>query len=165
MVKKGFSLLELVIAIFLIAVVIGTVLLLLAANLNIINKANELMIANALVQYSIEEVKNIDFPPIYADMQDRFGKEIENENIVDITQADTDAVFTPSGFTDKFEVRRYNISYFSDGTIVDTDPITKSQDTYNSESFLRKILVYVIRKRDKRLILKTSTFVSRNGLY
>ena len=164
MVKRGFSLLELVIAIFLIAVVIGTVLLLLAANLNIINKANELMIANALVQYSIEEVKNIDFPPVYADRQDRFGKEITSENSVDIENPDPDADFTPPGFADKFEVRRYNISYFSDGTVVDTTP-AKSQDTYNDESFMRKIMVYVIRRKDGKLILKTSTFVSRNGLY
>ena len=50
--KKGFSLLEMIVAIFLVAVVIGTVLLLMASNLNVINKANEIMISNAPVSYT-----------------------------------------------------------------------------------------------------------------
>ncbi|MCM8761964.1 MAG: type II secretion system GspH family protein, partial [Candidatus Omnitrophica bacterium] len=50
---KGFTVLELVVAIFLIAIVIGTVLLIMSANLNIIDKANDILVANALAQYTI----------------------------------------------------------------------------------------------------------------
>jgi len=162
--KKGFSLLEMIVAIFLIAVVIGTVLLLMAANMNVINKANEIMISNALAQYSIEEVKNIEFPPVYSDRQDYFGKEITDEGSIDITNPDPDADFTPPEFADKFEVRRYNISYLSDGTVVDTTP-TKSQETYNNESFLREVIVYVLRKKDDKVITKREIYISRNGLF
>ncbi|MCD6408589.1 prepilin-type N-terminal cleavage/methylation domain-containing protein [bacterium] len=157
MVKRGFSLLELVIAIFLIAVVIGTVLLLLAANLNIINKANELMIANALVQYSIEEVKNIDFPPVYADRQDYFGDEITYDSIVDVSFYSD---WTPKEFKEKFKIIRFVQGYDSSGSL-----IIDFNNTKYDEAMILKIIVYVIRRKDGKLILKTSTFVSRNGLY
>jgi len=162
--KKGFSLLEMIVAIFLMAVVIGTVLLLMASNLNVINKANEIMISNALAQYSIEEVKNIEFPPVYSDRQDYFGKEITDEGSIDITNPDLDADFTPPEFADKFEIRRYNISYLSDGTIVDTNA-TESQQTYNDKSFIRKVIVYVLRKRDNAVISKREIYISRNGMF
>jgi len=143
--KKGFSLLEMIVAIFLMAVVIGTVLLLMASNLNVINKANEIMISNA-------------------DRQDYFGKEITDEGSIDITNPDLDADFTPPEFADKFEIRRYNISYLSDGTIVDTNA-TESQQTYNDKSFIRKVIVYVLRKRDNAVISKREIYISRNGMF
>ena len=155
--KNGFSLLELVVAIFLIAIVIGTVLLLLAGNLNVINKANEIMIANALAQYSIEEVKNIEFPPVYSDRQDYFGDEITYDSIVDVSFYSD---WTPKEFKEKFKIIRFVQGYDSSGSL-----IIDFNNTKYDEAMILKIIVYVIRRKDGKLILKTSTFVSRNGLY
>ena len=158
--KKGFSLLEMIVAIFLIAVVIGTVLLLMAANLNVISKANEIMISNALAQYSIEEVKNIEFPPVYSDRQDYFGDEIGYETEIDLTNPDPDANFTPPEFADKFEVRRYVIGYNSSGNI-----IADFDNTKYDNAMLLKVIVYVLRKKDNKVISKREIFISRNGLF
>ena len=71
--KKGFTILELVIAIFLLAVVIGTALLIMASNLNVIDKSNDIVVANALIQHTVEDIYNIEYPPVYYDRQDDFG--------------------------------------------------------------------------------------------
>jgi len=155
--KSGFSVLELVIAIFLIAVVIGVTLLLIAGNLNIIYKSNELMIATALAQYSMEEVKNIDFPPVYYDRQDYFGDEIQYDSIVDVSYYGD---YTPEDFKDKFRIIRFVQGYDSSGQIIADFDSTKYDD-----AMLLKVIVYILRKKDNSVILKNTLYISRNGLY
>ena len=155
--KKGFSLLEMIVAIFLMAVVIGTVLLLMAANLNVINKANEIMISNALAQYSIEEVKNIEFPPVYSDRQDYFGDEIQYDSIVDISYYGD---YTPDEFKDKFRIIRFVQGYYPNGQI-----IPDFNNTLYDDAMKLKIIVYVLRKKDNKVISKREIFISRNGLF
>ena len=155
--KKGFSLLEMIVAIFLVAVVIGTVLLLMASNLNVINKANEIMISNALAQYSIEEVKNIEFPPVYSDRQDYFGDEIQYDSIVDISYYGD---YTPDEFKDKFRIIRFVQGYYPNGQI-----IPDFNDTLYDDAMKLKVIVYVLRKRDNAVISKREIYISRNGMF
>jgi len=155
--KKGFSLLEMIVAIFLIAVVIGTILLLMASNLNVISKANEIMISNALAQYSIEEVKNIEFPPVFSDRQDYFGDEIQYDSIVDVSYYGD---YTPDGFKDKFRIIRFVQGYDSSGNI-----IADFDNTKYDNAMLLKVIVYVLRKKDNKVISKREIFISRNGLF
>lgn len=154
--RNGFSILELVVSMFLLALVIAGVLLLMAANLSIIQRANERMIATALAMYQIESVKNIDFPPVYYDIQNRFGESTIYQPDPGTGRLD----FTPREFQEKFKVERYVIAYATDGTQVNT-----SLPDYYDRAMLMEIPVYVIRKRDNRVILKTTTLISRNGLY
>ncbi len=155
--KKGFSLLEMIVAVFLIAVVIGTVLLLMAANLNVISKANEIMISNALAQYSIEEVKNIEFPPVYSDRQDYFGDEIQYDSIVDISYYGD---YTPDEFKDKFRIIRFVQGYYPNSQL-----IPDFNNTLYDEAMKLKVIVYVLRKKDNEVITKREVFISRNGLF
>jgi len=154
---KGFSLLELIISIALIAIVIGAVLLLIAGNLNVMQKANEIMIATAMGQYQLESVKNIDFPPVYYDRQDDFGEKKNNESA--INDVGNGADFTPLEFSEKFKVERYVIGYDSSGNNLDW-----SSSSYD-DAMLLKIIIYVLREKDNSVILRTSTYISRNGLY
>jgi type II secretory pathway pseudopilin PulG len=164
--KAGFSLLELVVAIFLIAVVIAAVLLLMAANLNVIDKANSIMLANAVSQYSIEEVKNIEFPPVYSDRQSLFGQPVEDKVPSTFPGGDQPPPdgpnVTPADFSSKYKVERYVIGYKSSGEeIVDWSDIEKA---YN-EAMQLEILVYVIRKMDNSVVSEKRIFISRNGMY
>jgi len=161
--KNGFSLLEMIVAIFLIAVVIGTVLLLMASNLNVINKANEIMISNALSQYSIEEVKNIEFPPVYSNRQYYFGKCVSTEpsslpGLESSPPAGPNV--TPDEFKDKFKVERYVIGYDSSGNI-----IADFNNTKYNDAMKLKVIVYVLRKRDNAVISKREIYISRNGMF
>ena len=164
----GFSLLEMVVAIFLIAIVLGTVLLLMAANLNVLDKANDIMIANALSQYTIEDVRNIEFPPVYYNRQGRFGDRIADGGTappykehfeIDPVNDGGDWTPEPQELRDKFIVRRYNFRYnmlgeFIDGTGYDTEITMK-----------HRVDVYVLRKQDKSLILRDTVVISRDGLF
>lgn len=167
--KKGFTILELVVAIFLIAVVIGTALLIMAANLNVIDKANDILVANALIQYTIEDLKNIEFPPVYYDRQSRFGDRPTKSNplpppnivykspdeINPVTDGDD---WTPLEMQDKYIVRRYNFRYngsnnfFDDTTQPDTDM-----------TMIHRVDVYILRRRDKSVIERDVFIVSRDG--
>lgn len=162
--NRGFTILELVVAIFLIAVVIGTALLIMAANLNVIDKANDILIANALAQYTIEDVKNIEFPPVYYDRQSSFGdrplKDSNTYKSPDEVVPETDGNdWTPEELQDKYIVRRYNFRYggnnnfLSDTTQPDTDL-----------TMMHRVDIYVLRKRDKALILNDYIIISRDGL-
>lgn len=155
--KSGFSLLEMIVAIFLIAVVIGVVLLLMASNLNIITKANEIMIANALSQYSIEEVKNIEFPPVYSNRQAYFGDEIQNDSIVDVSYYND---YTPDKFKGKFMVIRFVQGFDTSGNL-----IVDFNDNMYDDAMLLKIIVYVLRKKDNEVLSKRVVYISRNGLF
>jgi prepilin-type N-terminal cleavage/methylation domain-containing protein len=165
MVKRGLTLIEVVVAIFLVAGVIATGLLLLSGNLNVIKKANELTIANALMQYSIEEVKNIDFPPVYYDRlkdQTTYGKiadEVETDSLYHINDNPpvyTD--FTPEQYKADYRVIRFVRGYDGSGQIL-VPPIN-----YDNAMAL-EFIVYVLRKRGNQVLLKQTIYRSRDGLY
>jgi type II secretory pathway pseudopilin PulG len=165
MVKKGLTLIEVVVAIFLVAGVIATGLLLLSGNLNVIKKANELTIANALMQYSIEEVKNIDFPPVYYDRlkdQTTYGKiadEVETDSLYYINYNPpvyTD--FTPEQYKTDYRIIRFVRGYDGSGQILDP-PIN-----YDNAMAL-EFIIYVLRKRGNQILLKQTIYRSRDGLY
>jgi len=165
MVKKGLTLIEVVVAIFLVAGVIATGLLLLSGNLNVIKKANELTIANALMQYSIEEVKNIDFPPVYYDRlkdQTTYGKiadEVETDSLYYINYNPpvyTD--FTPEQYKADYRIIRFVRGYDGSGQIL-VPPIN-----YDNAMAL-EFIVYVLRKRGNQVLLKQTIYRSRDGLY
>ncbi|HOV22475.1 MAG TPA: type II secretion system protein [bacterium] len=165
--KNGFTLLEMVISIFLIAIVIGIVLLLMSSNMNVVNKANEIMIANALSQYSIEEVKNFEFPPVYSDRwgeqkPEEYGKivdEIEDENSINIG---TGTDFTPPEFQDRFKIERYVIGYGND-TSTPLSNWATSPD-YDKAMGLR-VIVYVLRRKGNAVLSRREIYISRNGLF
>jgi prepilin-type N-terminal cleavage/methylation domain-containing protein len=165
MVKRGLTLIEVVVAIFLVAGVIATGLLLLSGNLNVIKKANELTIANALMQYSIEEVKNIDFPPVYYDRlkdQTTYGKiadEVETDSLYYINYNPpvyTD--FTPEQYKTDYRIIRFVRGYDGSGQILDP-PIN-----YDNAMAL-EFIIYVLRKRGNQILLKQTIYRSRDGLY
>jgi prepilin-type N-terminal cleavage/methylation domain-containing protein len=165
MVKKGLTLIEVVIAIFLLAVVVATGLLLLSGNLNVLKKANELTIANALMQYSIEEVKNIDFPPVYYDRlknQNIYGKiadEVETDSLYYINNNPTVYTdFTPEQYKADYRVIRFVRGYDGSGQIL-VPPIN-----YDNAMAL-EFIVYVLRKRGNKILLKQTIYRSRDGLY
>jgi len=169
--KNGFTVLELVVAIFLIAVVIGVVLLIMAANLNVIDKANEILVANALAQYTIEDVKNIEFPPVYYDRQSRFGDRPSKANPspppniiykgpdeVDPVVDGGDWTPTPEEIQDKYIVRRYDFRYDGSGNLL-ADATQSDTDM----AMNHRVDVYVLRKRDNTEILKDYIIISRDG--
>jgi len=160
----GFTILEMVVAIFLIAIILGTVLLLMAANLNILDKANNIMIANALAQYTIEDVKNIDFPPVYCDRQNRFGDRpldgLNYKSEAAIVPVIDGGDWTPEEFQEKYSIRRYDFRYdtlgaFLDGSIPNDTDITMQH----------RVDVYILRRNDDSVILKNSITISRDGLF
>ena len=164
---KGFTILELVVAIFLIAIVLGTVLLLMAANLNVMDKANDLLVANALKQYTFEDVRNIDFPPVYYDRQGQFGDRplIAVPPPIYKLPAEVDPVtdpgdWTPLEFQDKYIIRKYNFRYGVDGVFLDGTTLPDTDLT-----MMHRIDVYVLRKKDNSVILTDSLFISRDGLF
>lgn len=164
MVKKGFTLLELVVAIFLMAIVIAGGLLLLASNLNVMKKANELTIARAIAEYMIEEVHNIDFPPVYYDNSSKFGDRPANGNLYkgpgEVNPVSDGNDYTPEIYKKDFITKKYDFRYdglrnfLSDATDSDTD-----------KTFLHQIDIYVLRRKDKNIILKTTTYITRDGKY
>jgi len=170
--KHGFTILELVVAIFLIAIVLGTVLLLMAANLNVLDKANDLLVANALKQYTFEDVRNIDFPPVKYDRQSYFGDRPGIDNAsppplykyklpADVAPAvDNNYDWTPTEFQDKYIIRKYDFRYGSDGGFLDGTTIPDTDIT-----MIHQVDVYVLRKKDNSTVLKDSIFISRDGLF
>ena len=159
----GFTLLELVISIFLIAVVLGTILLLLSANLNVIERANEMMIANALAQYSLEEVKNIEFPPVYTDRQSDYGDRPESGGNYmppeSVDPANDGQERTPGGEAGSFMVKRYDFRYDAGGNFLDG---STSDETEKTAYHL--VDIYVLKKNDRSVLLKNSVMISRDGL-
>ena len=161
--KSGFSLLELVIAIFLISIVIGATLLLIAGNLRIIHRANEMMVATALAQYNMEEIKNFDFPPVYYDKQGFFGDRPAAGTYKEPDEIDpiNDGIDrTPEEFKDKFIVKRFDFRYDSSGNFLDGS-IPNDTD----KTMLHRVDIYILRKKDNSVILKNTLYISRNGLY
>ncbi len=150
MVKKGFSILELVVAIFLITIVAGTGLLIIAANLNLVKRSNEILIASTILQYYTEKVKAIDFPPVCADRQIDFPQKISESD----------------DFTSSYEVDSFNpdlkiymgcVWYKNDG----------SEATENETELvvLRKIKIEARRSKDGYKLISMPIWIVRNGIY
>ena len=164
--KRGFTILEMVVAIFLIAIVLGTVLLLMAANLNVLDKANDLLVANALAQYTFEDVRNIDFPPVYYDRQGRFGdRPVSNLPPIYKLPAEVDPVtdggdWTPAELIDKYIVKKYDFRYDFAGAPL-SDPAVSDTDL----AMMHRVDVYILRRKDSSVILTDSIFISRDGLF
>lgn len=147
MVKKGFSILELVVAIFLLTIVIGTGLLIIAGNLNLMKKSNEILIASAIAQYHIELVRTIDFPPVYADRQTDFPPKIsENGPLIEVPTIEPN-----------FRVLMGCIWYKADGS--------EATETETDKVVLRKVKIEVRRKKDNLLMIDMPVFITRNGIY
>ena len=72
--NSGFTLLEMVIAMSIIAVVLAFSLMLMGDGMRRAVKANAIVTATALSQYEIDRVRNIAFPPTTDDRQDEFSK-------------------------------------------------------------------------------------------
>jgi prepilin-type N-terminal cleavage/methylation domain-containing protein len=165
MVKKGLTLIEVVIAIFLLAIVVATGLLLLSGNLNILKKANELTIATAIAQYMSEEIKSVDFPPIYWDKlkeQNVYGKladEIQTDSLFYINSNPpvyTD--FTPEQYKSDYRVIKFIRGYNIVGSQI--YPINNYDDVMRLE-----FIIYVLRKKGNYVLVKQTIYRSRDGLY
>lgn len=147
MVNKGLTILELVVAIFLITVAVGTGLLIIAGNLNVMQKSNEMLIASAIAQYHIELVKTIDFPPVYSDRQSEFPKKI----------SEGDNLSVESSIIPDFKVYMGCVWYKADGT--------EASVTETDKVMLRKIKIEVRRSKDNYPIISMPIFITRNGVY
>jgi type II secretory pathway pseudopilin PulG len=146
-VKAGFSILELVVAMFLLTIVVGTGLLIIAGNLNIMQKSNEMLLASAIAQYYIEMVNIIDFPPVYADRQSDYPQKI----------SETDPLPQISSPDPSFKVYAGCVWYKSDGS--------EATDTEIDKVVLRKIKLEVRRAKNDYLLLRMPVFITRNGIY
>jgi prepilin-type N-terminal cleavage/methylation domain-containing protein len=145
---QGFSMVELIVSIFILAVVIGTGMVIIAANLNLMQKSNEMMVAAALAQYQAEIVRNIEFPPVYHDRQSWFPAKVD----------DAQALPSIPSPDPSFIVRTGSVWYGADGqanlTATDTDRV-----------MMRKVKIEVRRRRDFSLLYYLPVFIPRNGLY
>ncbi|NLG11484.1 MAG: prepilin-type N-terminal cleavage/methylation domain-containing protein [Elusimicrobia bacterium] len=167
--KKGFTILELVIAIFLLAVVIGTALLIMASNLNVIDKSNDIVVANALIQHTVEDIYNIEYPPVYYDRQDDFGDRPLDEDDNDLYKEPEDIDLLtdgddhmPADFPDeiknKYILKKYDFRYD------DNDLLTDATDGDTDKTVKHRIDIYVLRKSDKAVLLEEHILISRDGL-
>jgi len=156
--KEGFSLLELVISMFLIAMVIAGTLLLLAGNLMVIQKAQERLLATAVAQYQAELVKAIDFPPVYYDLQDDFGEETD----IDPPSPGGGIDYAEPDYRQRFKVNRYVVGYDAYGRLLDPH---LDEEEYYSQAVYLKIYIFVLRRKGNMKILENLVLVSRNGLY
>ncbi|MFH0795504.1 MAG: prepilin-type N-terminal cleavage/methylation domain-containing protein [Candidatus Omnitrophota bacterium] len=138
--RQGFSLLEMVIAIFIIAVVVAFSLSLLARGLGNSAKSSDLTIATALAEQEMSRIKNITFPPTTVDRQGKYAK----------TKTDADIPYN-----NDFQVEVTSTGY--DGS----DP--PSTTTVNDDTMLRKITVNVYRKRGDAKLVTLITYIARNG--
>jgi len=152
--QAGFSILELVVSIFILAVVIGTGMLLIAANLNLMTKSNDIMIATALAQYESENIRNIDFPPVYSDRT-----------------ADTPTGDYPPRISDSqppsYNAGSPNANYkILVGCVWFGGQGQEITDSTNTDSVvLRKVKIEIRRTRDNALIYYLPLFITRNGMY
>lgn len=151
--RRGFTLLEVIIAIFLVGVVLATVVLIVAANVRALQRAEEVTVASALARSQVEEIRNIDFPPVFHDLQSQFGES-------PVGQPGSGTIdYTPAQFASRFKVERFVVGYAADGTEVDL-----GRDGFDSADLLR-VVVYVLRRKDHAVLVKTVAHVSRNSLY
>jgi type II secretory pathway pseudopilin PulG len=153
--QAGFSILELVVSIFILAVVIGTGMLLIAANLNLMTKSNDIMIATALAQYESENIRNIDFPPVYSD------RTADDTPIGDYPPRISDS--QPPSYNAGSPNANYKILV---GCVWFGGQGQEITDSTNTDSVvLRKVKIEIRRARDNALIYYLPLFITRNGMY
>ena len=157
--SRGFSLLELTIAIFIVAIVLGTVLLVIASNLGVVHRANEMMISSTLLQYQSEVTKNIEFPPVYVDRQDDFGTETRVENPLP-GPGTTATDYAPSTYSANYRAYRYVTSFTADGKVD-----TMFDSTRYDSACMLKLSLFVMRKKDPAVVGQKIIYVSRSRLY
>jgi len=137
-----------------------------SANLNVLEKANDLLVANALRQYTFEDVRNIDFPPVDYDRQSCFGDRIidasgtlyKTPETIDPAVDVSD--WTPLEFQDKYIVSKYDFRYDFAGALLN-DPTVSDTDL----AMMHRVDVYVLRRKDNSVILTDSLFISRDGMF
>jgi prepilin-type N-terminal cleavage/methylation domain-containing protein len=153
--RRGFSLLELIIAIFILGMVLATFLLLMAHSMNIVQRSNEAAIATALAQYQEEFIQNIDFPSTYWNRGNLYGTRVASEPY-NPAAIGTNAGLAPE-FVDNYTVRRFSVGYTAAGNI------TVNED----ETMRRRVDIFVWKKRGQngfyRLIQRSSVYRTRNG--
>ncbi|MCL5674484.1 MAG: prepilin-type N-terminal cleavage/methylation domain-containing protein [Candidatus Omnitrophica bacterium] len=179
--NKGLTFLEVILAITLLAVVLGGGLILIGHNLVIMKKANGIMVSTALTQYAIQDARNMDLPPVY---YDRLAYELQhfqpapstNPSIKDYEFVYSPPVYsasailasgrnmTPPNFFDDWTVVRYIIAYDSSGNPIQPPPIT-SISTYENSAMELEVIVYVIQNQGDNIISQDRTYMSRNGTF
>ncbi|MCK4437327.1 type II secretion system protein [bacterium] len=137
---SGFTLLEMVIAMSIIAIVLAFSLMLMGDGMRKAVKANTIVTAAALAQYEIDRVKNIAFPPTTDDRQDEFN--------------DTDQ--DPYPYDSDYRVEVLNDSYDAGGS----GPIS---DTSYDATMIREITVNVYKTGSSDPLVTLTTYVARNG--
>jgi prepilin-type N-terminal cleavage/methylation domain-containing protein len=156
--RGGFTLVELLIAIFITAGVLGATLLLLATNMNILNKAVEMQVATALAQYQADLVRAIDFPPVYFDGMREYG---------DIVFQGLPTVVPPTDYTPSDPYLRSKFATYRSVTGYDVDGIELnliSAGAYDAVMYL-DVVTRVERKKGPYPLVTVTTHVVRNSLY
>jgi len=145
---RGFSLLEMVVAIFLIAIVLAFSLAVMGRGMGVSAKSNDLTVATAITEEEMERIKNIPFPPTTIDRQDAYV----DKNIQDAEPP----------YNNDFQIEVSNTSYLAtDFTeIPDSDEMTIEN---LNNTMLRRIVVNVYRKRDSVKLVTFYTYIARNG--
>ncbi|MCK4245160.1 MAG: prepilin-type N-terminal cleavage/methylation domain-containing protein [Candidatus Omnitrophica bacterium] len=135
----GFSLLEMVIAMFIIAIVIAFSLALMGDGLRRTVKANELLTATALAQYEIDYAKNIPFPPTTVER--------------DFKNYDTGGGIDDSG---EYQDCSYNSNYKIWVHSKTVSQLVTAADLY-------RVTVKVRSAKTNALLTELQTYISRNG--
>jgi type II secretory pathway pseudopilin PulG len=165
--SSGLTFLEVILAITLLAIVLGGGLILIGHNMIIIKNAEETMVATALTQYAIQDARNMDFPPVYYDRLANELKSFPNEfipslqyaNPINPTYKQYGRNITPLKFQNDYSVIRYIIAYGSNGVPFQ---MTTSNENYAMEL---EIIVYVIQKPENNIVSQDVTYMSRNGAF
>jgi type II secretory pathway pseudopilin PulG len=174
--SSGLTFLEVILAITLLAIVLGGGLILIGHNMIIIKNAEETMVATALTQYAIQDARNMDFPPVY---YDRLANELSNEflpnppytdEFVSSPPADKASAIlaggrniTPLKFQNDYSVIRYIIAYGSNGVPLNLTSLGPTN--YENYAMELEIIVYVIQKPENNIVSQDVTYMSRNGAF
>jgi hypothetical protein len=144
--------------------IFATGFLIISGNLNITKKAILLTIGNSLMQYSIEEIKNIDFPPIYYDKLKNSKVADESEtDIISLQNIDSYTDFTPEKYKPDYRIIRLVQAYDISGNLILPTPDDVSY--YYDTAMYLKFTIYILRKRDNQVLLKETIYRVRDGLY
>ena len=150
--NKGFTLLEMVIAIFIIAVVLAFSLIAMGKGMGLSAKSSDMAIATAIAEQEMARVKNIPFPPTTVDRPGDFSNRGDTDPPVPLTYFDA---YPP--YNNDFQVSVSNDSY--DAAVIPTLLLDANHDN----TMLRKITINVYRKRDNAKLVTLYTYIARNG--